>query len=278
MKRNIILEYFQNTHVINEDIIENLKRLNIYNNNIIKKQKINKFNTESPNIKLCNNFLNKISPKNYLALTKEINKINIEENEKNEIIKRIINKGILDGLHYNYIIINSFKSIIFQNNEFYIILGEKIAEFFNYITNVNYFKNYKLEHKHDELEYLDYETKQKTHYRNLISFIGSLYYNNMLNIDLVKKILKNLVNLINKTEYFDNQIEMIICLHVLLKSFEHNHNINIKKYKTIKFENIENLYVFLKEIKNNIKDLNNFKGIKKFKLIEIFETIDKLVF
>ena len=232
----------------------------------IKKEinsELDKYNYE------INSLLNKLSPKNFESISKKI-MVYYEKSLSPEdltnllvsFINSIFSKAVMQPIYCPYYV--KFLNILEDKYKIIYLIDEKCNDY-REIFN----KSDEVETKMTQQEEYDQFCKdnlEKVFKAGYSQFLGELYNNKMINIDIIKSnidfFIQSLNNSINTEELFENTV---ICISQLIKTTS-------DEFITIKY-NYKDLHANLLKIHN---DYNKSRRIK-YKLLDLCEFVEKLI-
>ena len=232
----------------------------------IKKEinnELDKYNYE------INSLLNKLSPKNFESISKKImvyyEKLLSSEDLTNlliSFINSIFSKAVMQHIYCPYYV--KYLNLLEEKYKIIYLIDEKCNDYREIFNKTN--KGDVEMTKQEEYDQFCKDNLEKVFKTGYSQFLGELYNNNMINIDIIKSnidfFIKSLNNSINTDELFENTV---ICISQLIKTTS-------KQFKRSKY-NYNVLYNDLLEIYNNY---NKSRRIK-YKLLDLCEFVVKLI-
>ena len=232
----------------------------------IKKEinnEIDKYNYE------INSLLNKLSPKNFESISKKI-MVYYEKSLSPEdltnllvsFINSIFSKAVMQPIYCPYYV--KFLNILEDKYKIIYLIDEKCNDY-REIFN----KSEEVDTKMTQQEEYDQFCKdnlEKVFKAGYSQFLGELFNNKMINIDIIKSnidfFIQSLNNSINTEELFENTL---ICISQLIKTTS-------DEFITIKY-NYNDVHANLLKLHN---DYNKSRRIK-YKLLDLCEFVEKLI-
>jgi hypothetical protein len=232
----------------------------------IKKEinnELDKYNYE------INSLLNKLSPKNFESISKKI-MVYYEKSLSPEdltnllvsFINSIFSKAVMQPIYCPYYV--KFLNILEDKYKIIYLIDEKCNDY-REIFN----KSEEVDTKMTQQEEYDQFCKdnlEKVFKAGYSQFLGELFNNKMINIDIIKSnidfFIQSLNNSINTEELFENTL---ICISQLIKTTS-------DEFITIKY-NYNDLHANLLKLHNGY---NTSRRIK-YKLLDLCEYIEKLI-
>jgi hypothetical protein len=232
----------------------------------IKKEinnELDKYNYE------INSLLNKLSPKNFESISKKImvyyEKSLSQEDLTNllvSFINSIFSKAVMQPIYCPYYV--KFLNILEEKYTILYLIDEKCndyREIFNKSEEVDTEMT-----KQEEYDQFCKDNLEKVFKSGYSQFLGELFNNKMINIDIIKSnidfFIQSLNNSIKNTELFENTI---ICISQLIKTTS-------TEFKAINYK-----YNELHNILIGIHDSYNESRRIKYKLLDLCEFVGKLL-
>ena len=218
-----------------------------------------------------NSLLNKLSPKNFDNISTKILKYyekSLEDEELNNLlisfIDSIFSKAVMQPIYCPYYV----KLLNILENKFKILnlIHIKCINFRDIFTiSKNNKENMTEQEAYDKFCEDNLEKVFKTGYAQ---FIGELYNNKMIKLDIIKSNIDFFMLSLNDTNTTDNYIifeNILICISQLIKTTSQQLKVINYDYNDL-YKNVNNIY-------------NNFKGSNrlKYKLLDLCEYISKII-